>query len=347
MLKPIFILLLCLSGSLVLRAADVTSIVGQSGSTVVAEVDGVKITLADFERSHPLALFQAENSYYEAEKKAIDAYMDDYLLERQAKTENLSVQALLELHVNGQIAKDPSDEALKVYYEGLDTTESFESMRDKIKDHLRERRIGKAKDAYIQSLRKQATVVVTVAPPRTSVSLANANVREHVENAPLTLVEYADYECPYCQQIAPDLAKIEAEYKGRIAFVYKDFPLPMHPHAQKAAEAAQCAGIQNKYWDYHDALLSSKQLEVPQLKATASALGLDVNAFNTCLDSGQGADQVKKNFNEGLELGITGTPSFVVNGRFISGSIPYDQLRIILEEELRSGQGPASRAALQ
>jgi protein-disulfide isomerase len=347
MLKPVFTVLLCLSAFLVLCAADGTGIVGQSGDTVVAEVDGMKITLADFERSHPLALFQAKNSYYEAEKKAIEASLDDYLLERQAKTENLSVPALLDLHVNSQIAKDPSDESLKVYYEGLDTTESFESMRDKIKDHLRERRIGKAKDAYIQSLHKQASITVTVAPPRTSVSLANAQVRDRVENAPITMVEYADYECPYCQQIAPDLAKIEAEYKGRITFAYKDFPLPMHPHAQKAAEAAQCAGAQSRYWDYHDALLSSKQLEVPQLKATAGALGLDVNAFNTCLDSGQGADQVKKTFNEGLELGITGTPSFVVNGRFISGSLPYDQLRNLLEEELRSGQGPASRAALQ
>ena len=112
MLKPISIVLLCLSAFLVLCAADGSGIIGESGNTVVAEVDGVKITLADFERSQPLALFQAKNSYYEAEKKAVDAYMDDYLLERQAKKENLSVSALLELHVNSQIAKDPSDESL-------------------------------------------------------------------------------------------------------------------------------------------------------------------------------------------------------------------------------------------
>ena len=116
----------------------------------------------------------------------------------------------------------------------------------------------------------------------------------------------------------------------------------MHKRQQRRRNAPD-----DKYWEYHDALLASKQLEVPELKATASTLGLDVNAFNTCLDSGQGADQVKKTFNEGVALGITGTPSFMLNGRFISGSLPYDQLRNLLEEELRPGQGPASRAALQ
>jgi len=344
--KSVCVVLFCLSAMSALNAADDRDIASQSGSTVVAVVDGTKITLADFERSRPQALFQARNTYADAEKKAIDAYMDDYLLERQAKKENVSVAQLLELHVNSKIAKDPSDEALKVYYEGLDTTESFESMRDKIKDHLRERRVGKAKDEYVQSLRKQASISITIAPPRTSVSTADARLRG-VANAPLTLVEYADYECPYCQQIAPDLAKIEADFKGKIAFVYKDFPLPMHPHAQKAAEAAQCAGAQNKYWEYHDALLSSKQLEIPQLKAAASAIGLDTGAFDKCLDSGQAVGEVKKNFNEGMDLGITGTPSFVINGRFISGSMPYEQLRQILDEELKSASGVGSRAGLQ
>jgi len=308
MLKVNFVVLLCLSFVPALYAADETGVIGQPGNTVVAVVDGTKITLSDFERNRPLALFQAKNTYYESEKKAIDAYMDDYLLDRQAKKENLSVPALLELHVNSQIAADPSEESLKVFYEGVDTTEPFEAMRDKIKDHLRERRIAKAKDEYMKGLRKQASISIPIAPPRTSVSLTDVRLRG-VADAPLTLVEYADYECPYCQQIDPDLAKIEAEYKGKIAFVYKDFPLPMHSHAQKAAEAAQCAGNQNKYWEYHDALLASKQLEIPELKAAATALGLDGDAFNKCLDTGQAVGQVKKNFNEGLDLGISVHPA--------------------------------------
>jgi protein-disulfide isomerase len=302
---------------------------------IVAAVDGQGITFLDFARKRPTALFQAENAYFEAEKKAVDAYLDDYLLERQAQKENVTVEKLLEIHVNGQLAADPSDESLKVYWEGLDTTDTFEAMRDKIKDHLRERRLGKLKQAYVKSLRDQAQISLHVAPPRAAVAIANAPVRGAAA-APLTLVEFADYECPYCQQIAPDLLKAEADYKGKIKIVFKDMPLPMHPHAQKASEAAHCAGAQNKYWEYHDYLFNSKELEVPQMKADAKTLGLDVEAFDKCLDSGATASVVKTNLDEAIDLGLSGTPSFFLNGRFVSGSLSYDQLRQLLDEELKA-----------
>jgi len=323
---------------------------GESGAPspdqagVVAVVDGTPITLGEFERQRPLALFQAKNTFYEAEKKAVDTYLDDYILERQARKENVSVPRLLELHVNATIAKDPTDESLEIYYEGLDTTEAFDTMKVKIRDHIRERRIGKAKDAYLQSLRKEARIEIQVEGPRATVSAGAAPMRG-TTSAPLTLIEYADYECPYCQQSAPDLAKIEAAYQGKLAFVYKDFPLPMHPHAQKAAEAAQCAGAQNKYWEYHDLLLTTKQLEMPDLKAAASTLDLDTAAFNTCLDSGQKSSVVKANMDEGIELGVTGTPSFFLNGKFISGSLPFEQFHQVLDEELKAVAVPARQTA--
>jgi protein-disulfide isomerase len=159
-------------------------------------------------------------------------------------------------------------------------------------------------------------------------------------------VEYADYECPYCQQVQPVLDKLEDEFKGRIAFAYKDMPLPMHPHAQKAAEAAQCAGLQNKYWEYHDLLLKTKELDVPQLKAGAGQLGLETAAFDKCLDSGERAEAVKSSQDEAQKLGLQGTPSFFLNGRFFSGSGSYDQMRQMLEDELKRsvpGQGKGER----
>jgi len=130
------------------------------------------------------------------------------------------------------------------------------------------------------------------------------------QNAALTIVEYADFECPYCQQMQPALDKLEAEYKGKIAFAYKDVPLPMHPHAQKASEAAHCAGVQDKFWEYHDLLLQTKALELPQLKAGARTLGLDGAAFDKCLDSGEQVEVVKKSLDEAQRLGLQGTPSF-------------------------------------
>jgi protein-disulfide isomerase len=341
------------AGIIVLLSSATALFGGSDGATspaensaVVATVNGKPVTLADFERDRPLALFQARNAYYEAEKKAVEAYMDDYLLELQARKEGLTVEKLIDLHVASKIAPEPSDAALEVYYEGLDTNESFTTMKTKIRDHLRERRVGRAKQAYVLSLRGEAEIAVTLTQPRAPVSPGSAPARG-AANAPLTLIEYADYECPYCQQLDPDMRKIEADYSGRIRFVYKDFPLPMHSHAQKAAEAAHCAGNQNKYWEFHDAMLASKQLDLPQLKGTAQQLGLDTKAFDACLDSGAGVDPVKANMEEATQLGLTGTPSFFLNGRFISGGPTYEQFHQLLDEELKAVASPQRQALKQ
>jgi protein-disulfide isomerase len=308
--------------------------VGQDGNTVLAEIDGTRLTLAQFESKRPSALFQARNSFFDAEKKAVEEYIDDFLMERQAQKENVTVAQLMERHVNGTIAKDPDDAALRIYYEGVDTNEPFEAVRDKILDHLRQRRLAKAKATYVQTLRSEARITVEVAAPRVEISLKNTSVRGPA-GAPLMLVEYADYECPYCQQVQPTLDRLEAEFKGKVAFAYKDLPLPMHPHAQKAAEASQCAGLQGKYWEYHDLLLKTKGLDLTQLKAAAGQLGLETAGFDRCLDSGERADAVKATLDEAQKLGLQGTPSFFLNGRFFSGNLSYDQMRQMMEEELR------------
>jgi protein-disulfide isomerase len=320
--------------TLALAGSDEVGEAGRGNSAVIVAIDGVKVTLADFERQHPEALFQARNTFYETEKKAVDEFVGEYLLEQQARKEGLTVAQLLEKHVNSTIAKPPSEDALRIYYEGLDTPESFDAVKGKIADHLRDRRIAKAKTAYMQELRSQAKIEIQLAPPRAQVSLANTPVRGS-SNAVLTLIEYADYECPYCQQIQPDLIKLEAEYKGKLAFAYKDVPLPMHSHAQKASEAAHCAGVQNKYWEYHDLLLSTKALELPQLKEQARQLKLDATAFDKCLDSGEQSGIVKAQLEEAQKLGIQGTPSFFLNGRFFSGVLTFENLRQAAEEELK------------
>jgi protein-disulfide isomerase len=303
------------------------------GAAVVAEIDGVKVTRAEFERSNQARLFQPRNTYFEAERKALDEYATDYLLERQARKESLTVAQLLDRHVNSKIAKDPSDEALRVYYEGVNTTEPFESVKVKIIESLRQNRIAKAKAAYIQSLRADAKVVMHLDAPRAEVSVKDAPVRGP-KNPKVLIIEYADYECPYCQQIQPALDKLEADFKGKLALAYKDVPLPMHAHAAKAAEASHCAAAQGKYWEYHDVLSATKQLELPQLKDHARGMGLNSAAFDKCLDSGEKAQIVQDYVTEATALGLQGTPSFFINGRFISGIQTYEKLREIVEEEL-------------
>ena len=322
------------AGSYIVSGAEIRS----GSDTVVADINGVKLTLADLEAKYSTALFQAYTNYYDAERKLVDELITDYVLTQQARRENVSVPELLERHVNSTIGKDPSEEALRVYYEGVDTSESYEAVRDKIVDAVRQRRIAKAKTAYVQELRKQWNASIRLIPPRMAIPETTTAARGPAD-APVKLVEYADYECPYCQQIQPTVERLEAEFKGKLSFVYKDFPLPMHPNAQKAAEASRCAQAQGKYWEFHDLLTSSKALDPAALKAHARTLKLDTAAFDKCLDGGEKVAAIKADQAEAQTLGLQGTPSFFINGRYISGTLSYERLRDVVVEELGTPGG--------
>ena len=310
---------------------------------VIAEVGGQKLTLGELQQQQGGKLLQARYQYYMNQRKALDQVIDDKLIEIEATNRHLSSEQLLNTVVYKDL-KDPTEDQLQVYYEGMESTESYESVRDRVLEHIRELRREKAKAAYVKQLRSNASVQVLLAPPYVDVSLKDAYA-QGAKNPPVTLVEFADYECPYCQKITPELQKLEKEYGDRLAVVYKDFPLPMHHTSQKAAEAARCAGEQGKFWEYHDVLFYSKQLQVDELKAHARVLKLDGDQFDKCLDNGAEASPVKKSLEEAQKLGLTGTPSFFVNGHFFSGAADYTVLKEMVEMQLASS--PASSTQLK
>lgn len=314
---------------------------GSAGDSVLLEFNGAKITQAELELKRPSAMFQARANFYETERKALVDLADEQLLDQQAAKERLTVTQLLDRHVNSTIAKDPSEDALRVYYEGVDTTEPYEAVRDKIIDALRQRRIAKAKAAYLQSLRAEAHIIIRLAPPRAPISMTDVPVRGP-ERPRITLLEFADYECPYCQQLQPVLSRLETEFRDKLAFAYKDYPLNMHPEAPKAAEAAHCAGAQGKFWEFHDLVFENKQLGVSNLKNDARDLKLDTAAFNTCLDKGQMASLVKDESTEAQTLGLQATPTLFVNGRYVR-DITYEGIRGVIAEELSALDNGASR----
>src|SRR5271169_2021091 len=251
----------------VLGLLSAGSIAAQSDTSVVAEVGGVKVTMAELEQEESAKLLSAHYQYYQAETKALNELIEKKLIEQKAKGENLTLEQLVDRDIKSQV-KDPSEDQMKVYYEGLETDQSYDAVRDKILEKIRELRTEKARSAYVNALRAQTTVYVTLAPPRANVDTQNAETLGP-EKAQVALVEFADYECPYCQKVAADLKKLQAELSDKVAFTYKDFPLPMHARAEKAAEAARCAGKQGKFWEFHDELFHSKGLDVDQLKAEA------------------------------------------------------------------------------
>ncbi len=178
---------------------------------------------------------------------------------------------------------------------------------------------------------------------RQDVALGDAPVRGS-RNAPMMIVEFADYQCPYCQQMHPELKILQQELAGKVAVAFKDFPLAMHANAEKAAEAARCAGEQGKYWDFHDVLFhNSENLEVAQIKQYAHDLKLNQANFDACLDSGKEAAAVQKDQAQGKQLGVRATPSFFFNGRLFTGSMDYYTLRSIVEMLLKT-DAPAAAA---
>src|SRR5215470_3006399 len=154
--------------------------------------------------------------------------------------------------------------------------------------------------------------------------------------APVTIVEWSDYQCPFCRNAQEALARLRAEFPDTLRIVFKDFPLRMHPLAVPAALAARCAGAQNRYWEYHDMLfVAQPDFSREQLVGYARRLGLDVDAFSQCFDSRQFLDAIAVDQREGLAAEVRGTPTFFINGRKIVGALPLDEFRDAVRQALR------------
>ncbi len=172
--------------------------------------------------------------------------------------------------------------------------------------------------------------------PRTEVTVDDDTVKGSPD-APVTIIEFSDFQCPFCTRFYQNtLPQIQQQYidTGKVKFVYRDFPLSFHQDAQKAAEAAECAGEQGKYFEMHDKLFDTEALDVTSLKQHAVDLGLDTDEFNDCLDNDEMAAEVQKDFQDGQQAGVSGTPAFFINGQLVSGAQPFSVFQQIIDQEL-------------
>ncbi|MCP3062617.1 thioredoxin domain-containing protein [Myxococcus sp. K38C18041901] len=178
--------------------------------------------------------------------------------------------------------------------------------------------------------------------PRQQVEVGKAPSRGPA-NAPVTLVAWSDFECPFCSRAVPTLKTLEKEYEGKLRVAFKHQPLPNHPNAKLAAAASLAAHEQGKFWEFHDLLFANqRQLQRPALEDYAKQLGLDVARFNKALDSGKFDTVIAEDSREGTRVGAGGTPTFFINGRPIIGAVPVDQFRRVIDEELKKA-GVATR----
>ena len=180
------------------------------------------------------------------------------------------------------------------------------------------------------------TPTPTAAPTKVDIAVAEDDFIRGDENAPVTLVEYSDFQCPYCGNVAPTIEQLLKDYEGQIKLVYRHYPLiSIHPNAQKAAEASECAGEQGKFWELHDKMFANQTaLAVDNLKTFAKDLGLNTSQFNDCLDSGKYTSKVNDSVTEGSGYGVQGTPATFVNGTLVSGAQPISAFKSAIDSAL-------------
>ena len=189
----------------------------------------------------------------------------------------------------------------------------------------------------MESLRAEHKVVIHLQLPaagRIQVSTDGAPVRGSPEAA-VTIVEFSNFECPFCKQAQLTIMQLLERYNGKVKLVYRDFPLDsIHPQARRAAEAARCAHDQGNFWDFHDLLFSEAKMAPEDLRQYASKMGLDTVKFDSCVSNGTHKFTVQRDLDEGTRLGITGTPAFFINGRMISGAQSFEAFARIIDDEL-------------
>jgi protein-disulfide isomerase len=202
-------------------------------------------------------------------------------------------------------------------------------------DMMKQNRKIQAMNAFVASLKKDADVKIILEPIRVDIDTKGASFVGE-KNAKVTLIEFSDYQCPYCKKVRPSIWKLMDEYKGQIKYVFMDFPLSFHKDAQKAAEAAHCAGDQDKYFEFNKKAFDSQpNIGIEDLKKVAGELGLNVKNFEKCLSSGKHAKEVEASQNVGMAAGVSGTPAYFINGIMLSGAMPYESFKQVIDTELK------------
>ncbi|HYR89695.1 MAG TPA: DsbA family protein [Terriglobia bacterium] len=273
----------------------------------------------------------------EAMWKALDSIVEDKLLAAEAAKLKMSKEELINIEIESNVVSLTDDEVSQFYEANkaripIPREQALPQVRQFMMDQ--QRRVFRV--PLIRRLRREFGVTTYLDPLRTEIATAGYPAHGPA-NAPVTIIEFADFECPFCGGLFPTLKLVERNYTDRVRFVYRHFPLTnIHPRAQKAAEAAVCANEQGRFWEFHDSMFGNQQqLAVDDLKRRAETMKLDTAAFNSCLDSGRAAEAVKKDAADGAKAGVTGTPAIFINGRMLSGNQPYNEIREIIEDELK------------
>ena len=319
-----------------LFAADKeTAAQNEKSKDVVARIGDEIITAMELNEAAKDELKSIESQIYDIKMNKLDEMVNEKLWQLEAGKQKKSIG-------------DVQDEALKGANPGVTDAEvdnifmqsqgrfgnSTEEAKGKIRELLKKQKLSAVSDNYAGNLKNKYPVKILLEAPRFQIDMTGRPIRGNV-NAPVTVVEVSDFECTYCSKIQTTIRQLRETYKEQVRFSFMHFPLPFHQHAKDAAMASLCAEEQGKFWEYRDILFDNRSaLAKSDLVSYARRLGLEVNGFQQCLDSGKYNSKIDDDLNAAMKLGVNGTPAFFVNGQPLTGAQPYESFKKIIDREL-------------
>ena len=302
----------------------------------LAIVDGQSVTDDDLAPYVAGQLRPLRDQEYQIKKKALETLINQKLLEAEAKKKGVSTDKLLEQEVDAKVPEPADAEVSAVYaFQREQLNRPYEEVKLQLQQSLKKAKTQQARQDYSARLREQAKVSILLGPPRVEVGFDPARVRGNLK-AKVMIVEFSDFQCPYCSAVQATLKNALAKHQDTVALAFRDMPIQqIHPLAQGAAEAARCAGEQGKFWEYHDLLFGDQsKLDRTGLMDKARTLKLDEKQFESCLAGEKYKAQIQQDSQEGMRAGVSGTPGFFINGIFMSGNQPESAFEKTIQEQL-------------
>ena len=267
---------------------------------------------------------------FDLKRQTLETMTDDYLIEQAALHDKLSVPDYLKKESTGK--SSVTDAQAKAFFDKNkgQSTAQFDQIKPKLKEMMN-------RQALLERLRKNQPVKIMLEPKRVVVD-SSGHPTLGSKDAPITIVEFTDFQCPFCKATQATLKGLRTKYGDKIRVVHMDYPLPFHNHALDAAKAARCANDQDKFWQFHDSLFENQgKLAPADLKATAKTLGMNTTKFDACFDSAKYDSQIKADQAAGEKIGVDGTPAFFIDGRPLTGAQPAPKFEELIDDELANG----------
>ncbi len=310
-----------------------------SKAGVIAKIGGQEITEEELIGEDKVDFFDLKKREYELKMERLGKLLVDKLIGAEAKKAGMPLEEYISKNITkGEIKISDSDFKKFVKEKRIPESQVNAQIKERITQYLQQQKKQDQVQAYVAKLTKSSPVEVYFSKPKMNVQVeVGGSPTAGGEKAAVTIVEFSDFQCPFCSRGAETVTEVKKKYGNKVRIAFKHFPLPMHREARPASEASMCINEQSsdKFWKYHDLLFKNQdKLDAASLEKYAKDVGANVDKFKECFAAGKFKDAVQKDLDYGEKVGVKSTPTFFVNGQLVAGALPPEAFSEIIDEEL-------------